>query len=237
MLALALCSLMLAGAATVMAEENSRITVTTQGLKSAVATGQGIVSVDEHEAPSTTGIQSGKSRGGAQAISPTHSTSTPNTDFWFYAADVQLFGDYDGDGYYYGIDLLFDADTVYTTSEVYAVVYLSLEGGPWEEYAETENFTILGASADDEYVIVTELVSGYPTGSYDILIELFDAWDDTFVADFGPASTSELYAQPLEDSERDAPASTTVVVHEGGGSTGLLMLLGLVLIALRRYSA
>ncbi len=142
-----------------------------------------------------------------------------NTDFWFYAADVELFADEDGDGYYYGIDLLFDADTYYEHADVYAVVYLSFEGGPWTAYAETDTFAINGASGDDEYVIVTELLSGYPSGSYDLLIELFDAWDDAFVAEIGPAESSALANLPLEDAERDVPVSVarTVVVSQGGG--------------------
>lgn len=143
----------------------------------------------------------------------------PNTDFWFYEADVELFRDADNDGYFAGIDLLFDADTFYSRAEVYAVVYLSYEGGPWTEYAETDDFVINGTSGSDEYVIVTDLVSGYPTGSYDILIELFDTWDGAFVADIGPESTSELAFLPLEDSNRDAPIGTSppIVVNQGGG--------------------
>ena len=31
-----------------------------------------------------------------------------NVDFWFYAADVELFNDHDRDGYFHGIDLWFD---------------------------------------------------------------------------------------------------------------------------------
>ena len=146
-------------------------------------------------------------------------SSTPNIDFWFYAADVELYSDDDRDGYFAGIDLLFDADTVYSNAEVYAVVYLSLEGGPWTEYAETADFVINGTSGNDEYVIVTDLVSGYPTGSYDILIELFDTFDNSFVADMGPEQTSELAFLPLEDLNRDAPGVSPqpVVINHGGG--------------------
>ena len=103
-----------------------------------------------------------------------------------------LFSDDDRDGYYYGIDLLIDADTIYSEADVYAVVYLSLDGGPWNEYAATEDFTLFGASGDDAYVLVTELMSGYPRGSYDLLIELFDAWDGSFLASLGPEESSEL---------------------------------------------
>ena len=109
----------------------------------------------------------------------------------------------------------------------------------------SEIFSISGTDADDEYVIVTELVSGYPTGSYDLLIELFDADTNTFVASYGPADTSELSFLSLEDANRDAVitgGSTTVVVREGGGgSLGLPVLVGLLLAAVpairRRWPA
>lgn len=158
-------------------------------------------------------------------------------DFWIYDADVILFSDDDNDGYFYGIDLLFDADTIYSIAEVYAVVYLSLEGGPWNEYAATEDFTIFGESASDEYVLITELMSGYPTGEYDILIELFDAYDNSFLTEFGPAETAALEFLPLEDFNRDAPVVTEVsiaVSRGGGGSTSLLLILALLVIILRR---
>jgi hypothetical protein len=161
-----------------------------------------------------TALQSSKADSGVSTL------SAPNIEFWFYSADVELFGDNDRDGYFAGIDLLFDADTVYSRAEVYAIVYLSLEGGPWTEYAATDDFIINGTSGTDEYVIVTDLVSGYPSGSYDILIELFDTFDNSFVADIGPENTSELAFLPLEDANRDAPGVSpqpTVINHGGGG--------------------
>ena len=167
------------------------------------------------------GTRSGGTRGSEQQKLSGNESRTPNVDFWFYSADIELFADDDRDGYYHGIDLWFDADTVYFSADVYAVVYLSLEGGPWIEYAETETFSIFGASGTDDYVIVTELLSGYPTGSYDVLIELFDAWDNSFVADLGPESTSELSFLPLEDAERDVPFSSSppIAVSRGGGGS------------------
>ena len=196
----------------------------------------GTVSQDELPA-----LTSGKAATTSKGVRPQTKSSagesrTPNVDFWFYDADVLLFNDNDRDGYFHGIDLLFDADTIYDSAEVYAVVYLSLEGGPWNEYAVTEDFLIFGASGDDEYVVVTELMSGYPTGSYDLLIELFDTWDNSFVASFGPVDTSELAFLQLEDAGRDAPQNTTVIVREsGGGALGWLMLLPLLLAAARLY--
>ena len=167
--------------------------------------------------------------------------SAPGTEFWFYDADVILFNDDDRDGYFHGIDLLFDADTVWDYAEVYAVAYLSLNGGPWNEYAATDDFVLTGAIADDEYVIVTELVSGYPTGSYDLLIELFDADTGEFLASFGPEDSSGLSFLSLEDAGRDAPRGTpTVVVTErGGGALGwpVLVLLAFAAVSAARRRA
>ncbi len=195
--------------------------------------GDGITSFDEH-APL-------KLKSAGQASEPNKELDTrsrtaemgvsADPNFWFYDVDVILFSDHDRDGYFYGIDLLFDADTTYLSAEVYAVLYLSYEYGPWNEYASTENFTLLGATSTDEYTIETELVSGYPTGSYDILIELFDAYDGAFLASIGPEDTSELSYLTLEDSNRDAVqgGSTQVVVSSGGGgSVGWLVLLTLL---------
>ena len=109
------------------------------------------------------------------------------------------------------------------------MAYLSFDGGPWEEYAVTEDFTIFGTSGTDDYVIVTDLVSGYPRGDYDILIEIFDADTSEFLAWFGPEDTSELAFLPLEDMDRDAPApETRVTVNSGGGGSTDLLLLALL---------
>ena len=201
------------------------------------------VSTDTFEPGTRIGLRSQKAAGNeSRKAGSTAVSRTPNTDFWFYTADVELFGDEDRDGYFHGIDLLFDADTVYVSADVYAVVYLSEEGGPWFEYAETETFSIYGASGDDEYVIVSELLAGYPRGSYDVLIELFDTWDNSFVADFGPENTSELAFLPLEDAERDTPARApdVVVVSRGGGAVdgwtiAALALMAAGLLLRRRY--
>lgn len=189
--------------------------------------GDGIVSYNEH-APlklksSSGGAEKGQRR---QQVAELGVSSDPN--FWFYDVDVALFADADRDGYYWGIDLLFDADTTYGAADVFAVLYLSYEGGPWNEYAETEDITLFGTSGFDDYTVETELVSGYPTGDYDILIELYDAYDGTFLASVGPEDTSELSYLPLEDSTRDAVRETQVVVNSGGGSVGWLLLLFLL---------
>jgi len=199
-------------------------------------------SADEYGALATSGSRSKPpTRGGFEKFgSGSQTAQSANLDFWFFDADVQLFNDDDGDGFFHGIDLLFDADTIYSAAEVYAVVYLSLDFGPWNEYGVTEDFWIYGASGTDEYVLVTELMSGYPTGNYDLLIELYDAVDSSFLTSFGPDDTSALSFLSLEDFDRDATIadSPIAVSHGGGGATdtwtiGFLLLL-LVVSAARK---
>lgn len=193
--------------------------------------GEGSLTWNRHDPLLTSGGRD-KARGapGSEKLSAGDALKL-NTEFWFYEVDVQLFADDDRDGFYHGVDLLFDADTIYSVADVYAVVYLSYEYGPWNEYAETDDFTLFGSSASDSYVIETELVAGYPTGNYDILIELYDAWDSTLLAIIGPEEAADLALLPLEDAARDAPAGggTQVVVNSGGGgAVGWFLLLGLL---------
>lgn len=223
---------------TAFGDEMTRQSVSSQDTRASRDSGApGTVTEDEFPELRTDGDRVAGKSAMALSRSGTQSATIANTDFWFYSADVELFNDHDRDGYYHGIDLLFDADTYYTYADVYAVVYLSLEGGPWNEYAVTEDFTLFGTSSDDEYIIVTELVSGYPAGSYDILIELFDAVDSSFLAWYGPEDTPELSFLPLEDANRDAADMPEIIVvnRGGGGSTGvvLILLLGLAAIVRR----
>lgn len=231
--------LLLVGAVTVWAEENPepRISMSSQG--QGIERGSlsdGAISHDELDPLVITGSRSKSTRAGGQqepSVGVSQSASqTPNVEFWIYDASVELFSDMDRDGYYFGIDVTFDADTVYSVADVYAVIYLSYDFGPWNEYVSTDDFTIFGASGSDEYSVETELLSGYVTGDYDILIELFDAYDGTFVASFGPEDSSQLSYLPLEDAGRDTPPGTMIVVNEsGGGSLSLLGLLALFGIA------
>jgi len=224
--------LLLATASMAQANDEPRQSLTSQGSEiTRGSVGDGKITYDEFEALNIDGARDKKEARSAQQKMGAVSSQGADLNFWFYDVDVQLFSDFDHDGYYFGIDLLFDADTNYSSADVYAVLYLSFDYGPWNEYAETEDFTLFGTASSDDYVVETELVSGYPTGDYDILIELFDAYDGTYLASFGPEDTSELALLPLEDSTRDTPpgGQTQVVVNSGGGgSTGLLFLLGLL---------
>ena len=191
---------------------------------------EGNISYDEFDALQTAGVRTMKGKRSDQQKTGASSAQSGDPNIWFYDVDVELFSDFDYDGYYWGIDLWFDADTTYTAVDVYAVLYLSYEYGPWNEYAATDDFTLFGSASTDDYIVETELVSGYPTGNYDILIELFDAYDGTYLASIGPDETSELAILPLEDSTRDTPSGghDHVVVTSGGGSLTWFLLAGLL---------
>lgn len=181
-------------------------------------------------------IVSGK--GGINADKPPRArTESINQDFWIFDATAVIRDDFDGDGFYTRVELTFDADTVYSGANVYAVLYLSLEGGEWIEYGETDLFEIYGQSGNDSYFYDTDLISGFPPGYYDVLIELYDDFDNRLVADFGPADTNQLFDLPLESVGNDSPGTPIVVISNegGGGASGIAALAGLLaLIGLRR---
>jgi hypothetical protein len=160
---------------------------------------------------------------------------------WIYDARTDLFGDADGDGYYRFVRVQLDADTIHTVADVYAEIYLSADGDSWELLYSTKDFSIFGTDDDDDYEVETELVSGYSTGKYDVLVELYDSDTDEFLDDFGPEDSPLFSLVPLEDSARDGivvnnvPPPITIVEESGGGAVSWLTLPGLLAaLALRR---
>ena len=124
-------------------------------------------------------------------------------DFTISSAWVSLQTDDDFDGYYRRFGLTFDADVYSGNTRLYADIYLSFEGGPWNLLYTTDRFNVTESTTRDEYVVETELDSGYPTGYYDVLIELYDANSDRFLLDYGPYQNSELSSLPMEDRRHD----------------------------------
>ena len=227
----------LATASIAGAEEaaETRVTETRQGPGAARENGEFTgVNTDERSALVTTSDPKDASSPAAKPRARDAQQESAYGDYWIYSVDVDLFSDNDRDGYYYGIDLLFDADTLYAVADVYAVGYLSYEGGPWNEYAVSDDFTLFGATATDDYVMVTELLTGYPAGRYDLLLELYEADTGLYVASVGPQESLELAELPLEDADRDLPAPQVTVTTGGGGAAGLFFLALLGGIAWRR---
>lgn len=148
------------------------------------------------------------------------------SDHWIYDAGIEMFFDADEDGYYRYLRVTFDVDSYFDNAWAYAALYLSADGVVWELLHETDDFRIDGETPDDAYEVETELVSGYPAGEYDLLIEIYDADTGVFQDELGPADSSAFALLPLEDRDSDTPVPV-VVVHEhgGGGATSLPALL------------
>lgn len=145
------------------------------------------------------------------------------SEFWIQSADTTLEYDDDADGYFHAFTVGFDADLHYGFADVYAVLYLSFEGGPWNHLATTNIFEIAENDPYDAYSVHTVLDYGYPSGHYDVLIELYEASHDVWVASLGPNEAHALSVLPLEDTERDTPDHRdhgSVEVEYGGGSYG-----------------
>lgn len=154
-------------------------------------------------------------------------------DSYVFEAETEVFYDLDGDGYYHYLRVQFDADTVFESMPVYAKLFLSADGTAWEHLYTTETFRVWGSDPNDDYEVETELVSGYSTGQYDLLIELYDAESGDLIDEFGPLESSVMSMLPLEDSSRDG---AIIESDDGGGGAAswpLLAGLAAALAALR----
>jgi hypothetical protein len=176
--------------------------------------------VDEH---AELVISGSREQATAQRLFAAHTTGWELSIFDAY---TEISRDDDDDGYYHHLKVVFDADTSGEEVWVYARLYLSLEGGPWNHYYTTEMFPVEGYVSDDEYEVVTRLLDGYPTGYYDVLIELYDGDEDLLVVNYGPYEDGDLAVLPLEDYYRDD------YYDYGGGGAAVIMplLLGLLLL-------
>jgi len=152
--------------------------------------------------------------------------------FSIHDAVSYLLTDIDQDGYYHEFSVRFDADTLYGAADVYAELYLSLDGGPWQHYYSSDIFTIYGDSVDDQYEVMSTLVEGYPPGHYDILIDLYEVGVEGVVATFSSDDSNSLYALPLEDSTYDVEEVVVVVESHGHGGSSSEIFLSLLLLAL-----
>lgn len=165
------------------------------------------------------------------ATAPAGQQAVSCCGFRIYDAHTELFDDLDRDGYYTWLQVSFDVDTDYSEAEVYADVWLRGPDGDYVLIHETDVFTIRGSSSTDDYEVEAELVAGFPPGLYDVLIEVYDAWDDRFVADFDALDSSDLSLLPLEDISFDGDLPPPVVHSGGSGGSGSFSLAGLAALA------
>jgi len=138
---------------------------------------------------------------------PNLAKSTKSNYFSISSATAALIYDHDLDGYYSEFSVTFDADTSYAYADVYALMYISQEGGDWTLYHTTNVFEIQGYSYYDEYTVTTQLGTGYPPADYDILIDLYDNFDGSYVATISADDVYDLAYLPLEDVDYDTSST------------------------------
>jgi hypothetical protein len=147
--------------------------------------------------------------------------------------------DADRDGFYTRLRVDFDPDADFGGNWAYAVIWVRANGGEWIREHESADFLVDASGTADAYGFTADWISGYPTGYYDVQIDLHDAATGLLVASAG-SERPALAELPMEDESRDrAPGSpapgggvTVVSNHEHGGGSmsifGALALLGLL---------
>lgn len=129
-----------------------------------------------------------------------------SSDFFIRSAESTLRSDRDGDSYHAEFRVRFDANVIFGDATVYAMLYLRRAGeSEWYLYHETDDFLISGESSSDEYYVITTLDGGYPTGEYDVLIDLYESGYSGIVATIGPLDSPALSYLPLEEIDLDVP--------------------------------
>jgi hypothetical protein len=167
----------------------------------------------------------------AKTLNSRSQVQTINQEFWIFDAWVEFFRDDDRDGYFNHFSVEFDADTQYNSVEVYARLYLGKDE-IFKEYHTTSSFNIFSDNSNDSFVVESELLNGFPSDEYEVLIELYDAYTDELVAVFDGNDDADLYLLSLESHEYESPQ--VIVVREHGGSVSFWCLLLLPLILIRR---
>ena len=141
-----------------------------------------------------------------KAVRPSATVSARASDFWFFDAGSTLRSDRDGDGFHREFRVRFDADVISGSAIVFARLYLRRVGDlDWLLYHETDDFQIIGEDGDDDYFVTTTLDDGWPTGDYDVLIDLYESGFPGIVATIGPVDSGALALLPLEETGLDLP--------------------------------
>ena len=166
---------------------------------------------------------------------PSRSNQTPGNianrhdqHFSIYDFDVELLSDIDGDGFHHALNVIFDVDVDYDGATLYAKLYLSREGGPWIQYNTTNLFHIFENDIEDEYEVTTELIDGYPTGYYAVLVEIYSLNHVDVVASVILDHHNLGRDIMLEDLNRDDVVvyeEVEVVTHGSGSFSSILWLL------------
>ncbi len=149
---------------------------------------------------------------------------------------VSLDDDTDRDGYFSFFSLRFVPRGYCQHRYVFARLFLSYEGGPWNLLYRTHAWE--GGSGADPIMLDTRLQQNYPTGFYDLLIELYDAADGRWLLSEGPYETAALRSLPLEAESLDVfdTGPRLGYVFYGTGAIGVEWLMLLLTVIWRRLA-
>ncbi|MDH3590130.1 MAG: choice-of-anchor H family protein [Gammaproteobacteria bacterium] len=149
-----------------------------------------------------------------------HAVGTENVTccaYRIYSTRTQLFDDMDHDGFFSYLRVSMDIDTDYFDADLFLQVYLRGTTGGWLQVFDSDVFTIYGSSGLDDYEVETELLSGFASDYYDVLIEVYDAYTGDLVLEYGPAESPALSLLAMEDIIRDSRPLPPIAFSSGGG--------------------
>ena len=176
---------------------------------------------------------SNKKNAQARILTVRPQAKSSNQAFWIFDAWVEFFRDDDSDGYFNHFSVEFDADTEYSSAQVYAILYLGNDE-VFKEYHTTSNFSIFSDNSNDSFVVESELLNGFPPGEYEVLIELYNAYSNELIAVYDGNDDADLYLLSLESKEYES--TQVVIVTEHGGSVSLWFFLLLPFLLITRSS-
>jgi len=119
-------------------------------------------------------------------------------DFDIHTSTIELFDDLDNDQHYSSLRLSFDVDTIYSSADIQAFVYIRTAGHEWQTLLDTDTYTIYGDSSDDVISIETQLHSGFNADYYDIMVEVYDIDEQVVVAELDSTHNWQLDNLALE---------------------------------------
>ncbi len=157
-------------------------------------------------------------------------------DFWIYDSFVSLTADIDYDGYYSSFELEFDVDTIYESAPIYAVIYTATSD-EFTPFYTTNIYNINGDNTRDAIIIENNLVTGFPSNDYELMIVIYDADTDEIVAVSDGTDDADLAFLSLESENFEYIEPVEVIVVEHGGAVGILLILGFGFAAYRRFIA
>jgi hypothetical protein len=174
-----------------------------------------------------------------KGLSRESARSNDDADFWIYDSYVTLTSDLDYDGYYSSFKLEFDVDTIYQTAPIYAVIYTSTSD-VFTPFYTTDIYNIHGDNTDDAIIVENDLVSGFPSDDYEIMIVIYDADTDEIVAVSDGTDDADLAYLSLESENHEYVETVEVVevvVVEHGGALGSILIAGIGFVMFRRNRA